>query len=65
MAAPSTPSSGAPRLPKISTQFIAMFRTTPASHAHSTTRGRSSADRWLRSTVISTAGPIASPATRR
>jgi hypothetical protein len=65
MAAPATPSSGAPRLPKISTQFIAALSAAPPSQAQSTTRGRSSADRCERSTSASTAGRMPNPATRR
>jgi hypothetical protein len=45
MAAPRTPSSGAPRLPKISTQFRNMFTGKPASVIHNTTCVRSIAAR--------------------
>ncbi len=65
MAAPRTPSSGAPQCPKISAQFSTMLQTTPANVAQSTIPARSSADRKLFRPMIRSAGTIPAPAMRR
>ena len=63
-AAPVTPSSGAPRWPKISTQFSPAFTGSPANVTHSTMLARPSAARKLLSAMPPSVAGIAQAMTR-
>ena len=65
MAAPASPSSGKPQLPKISSQLTPAFNTPADSTAQSTMRVCSSAERCERSVAVSNAGIRPGPAMRR